>query len=586
MAGFQGVVAGHQGHHHARPRRLGHHRGGARRRAATPTSARSTPTWTACSPPTRGSCPNARHIAQITYEEMLELAACGAKVLHLRCVEYARRYGVADPRPVVVLDQAPAPWSPDRWRTFPWSRPSSPASRTTAARRRSPIVGVPDEPGEAARIFDTVAERRDQHRHDRAERLDRGHRPHRHLVHPAQDRRPDRDGRAAARCRSQVGFEGLLYDDHIGKVSLIGAGMRSHPGVAARFFAALADAGVNIEMISTSEIRISVVCRDTDLDRRGAGRRTTRSSSAATTEAVVYARDRPVSADGAAAHPGRGRRDRRRRHGDAATCCPPGANVWGEIRLIASPRSAGRQAARAAARSSTCGALTAGGVRRRRRGHVRRARRGLGASGRRSRPPAARWWWTTPARSGWTRTCRWWCPRSTRSRSRNRPQGHHRQPELHHAVDDRRGRRRCTASTACEELVRRLLPGGLRRRAGRHRHAATTSSPRSPGTGRSARAPATCARRSATTSGPFPAPLALNVVPWAGSLHGRRLVVRGAEDPQRVAQDPRPARPEGLRDLRPGAGGHRPLGGRARRLRRPRSDAERRPGGAARRARA
>jgi aspartate kinase len=66
--------------------------------------------------------------------------------------------------------------------------------------------------------------------------------------------------------QEEVGYKGLLYDDHIGKVSLIGAGMRSHPGVAATFFASLGNAGVNIEMISTSEIRVSVVCRDTDLD--------------------------------------------------------------------------------------------------------------------------------------------------------------------------------------------------------------------------------------------------------------------------------------------------------------------------------
>jgi len=63
-----------------------------------------------------------------------------------------------------------------------------------------------------------------------------------------------------------VGFKSLLYDDHIGKLSLVGAGMRSNPGVAAKFFRAMADAGVNIEMISTSEIRVSVVCRDIDLD--------------------------------------------------------------------------------------------------------------------------------------------------------------------------------------------------------------------------------------------------------------------------------------------------------------------------------
>jgi aspartate kinase len=68
------------------------------------------------------------------------------------------------------------------------------------------------------------------------------------------------------RVQDAIGFTDLLYDDHIGKLSLIGAGMRSHPGVSARFFTALADAGVNVEMISTSEIRISVICRDTDLD--------------------------------------------------------------------------------------------------------------------------------------------------------------------------------------------------------------------------------------------------------------------------------------------------------------------------------
>jgi aspartate kinase len=72
---------------------------------------------------------------------------------------------------------------------------------------------------------------------------------------------------ALSKIQEQVKFKGLLYDDHVGKVSLIGAGMRSHPGVAAGFFAALGAAGVNIEMISTSEIRVSVVCRDTDLDK-------------------------------------------------------------------------------------------------------------------------------------------------------------------------------------------------------------------------------------------------------------------------------------------------------------------------------
>ena len=84
---------------------------------------------------------------------------------------------------------------------------------------------------------------------------------------------------ALDRIRDQVGFEDLLYDDQIGKVSLVGAGMRSHPGVSATFFEALADAGVNVEMISTSEIRISVVVRETRRRQRGHARCTPRSSS-------------------------------------------------------------------------------------------------------------------------------------------------------------------------------------------------------------------------------------------------------------------------------------------------------------------
>ena len=128
------------------------------------------------------------------------------------------------------------------------------------------VVGVPDKPGEAAAIFRAAGRRRDQHRHDRAERLGRRDRSHRHLVHAAQDRRADRDGGAGRGSRTRSASSDLLYDDQIGKVSLVGAGMRSHPGVSATFFGALADAGVNIEMISTSEIRISVVVPRADVD--------------------------------------------------------------------------------------------------------------------------------------------------------------------------------------------------------------------------------------------------------------------------------------------------------------------------------
>jgi aspartate kinase len=93
---------------------------------------------------------------------------------------------------------------------------------------------------------------------------------------------------ALAQIQQQVGFATLLYDDHIGKLSLIGAGMRSHPGVSATLFQALADAGINIEMISTSEIRVSVVTRDDQLDDAVRAVHTAFGLDSAEGEAVVY----------------------------------------------------------------------------------------------------------------------------------------------------------------------------------------------------------------------------------------------------------------------------------------------------------
>jgi aspartate kinase len=209
--------------------------------------------------------PNARHIKEITYEEMLELAACGAKVLHLRSVEYARRAGL----PIHVRSS----YSHNTGTLVTGSMEDLPVEQaliTGVAHDRSEakitIVAVPDEPGAAARIFEAVAgaeinidmivqnvSTEGTGRTDISFTL------------------PKADGPTAMAALSKiqeiVKFKGLLYDDHVGKVSLIGAGMRSHPGVAARFFAALGEAGVNIEMISTSEIRVSVVCRDIDLDK-------------------------------------------------------------------------------------------------------------------------------------------------------------------------------------------------------------------------------------------------------------------------------------------------------------------------------
>jgi aspartate kinase len=208
--------------------------------------------------------PNARHIAQITYEEMLELAACGAKVLMLRCVEYARRSGI----PIHVrssYSNKPGTLVTGSMEDLPVEQALITGVAHDRSEAKITIVGVPDEPGVAARIFSTVAAAESN--------IDM-------IVQNVSTEGtgrtdisftlPKSDGPTAmaalGKVQEEIGFKSLLYDDHIGKVSLVGAGMRSHPGVAAKFFAALAGAGINIEMISTSEIRISVVCRDTDLD--------------------------------------------------------------------------------------------------------------------------------------------------------------------------------------------------------------------------------------------------------------------------------------------------------------------------------
>jgi len=216
--------------------------------------------------------PAARRIPRISYEEMLELAACGSKVLMLRCVEYARRYGI----PIHVRSS----FSNQEGTWVRAAMPSGPGQEAEdsdmeqaiisgVAHDRSEakvtVVGVPDKVGEAARIFRAVA--------GASINIDM---IVQNVSAAATGRTdisftlPREDGQTAMTTlralQDEVGFTSLLYDDQIGKISLIGAGMRSHPGVSATFFGALAEAGVNIEMISTSEIRISVVVDQDDVD--------------------------------------------------------------------------------------------------------------------------------------------------------------------------------------------------------------------------------------------------------------------------------------------------------------------------------
>jgi len=208
--------------------------------------------------------PNARRLSTVTYEEMLELAACGAKILHLRSVEYGRRYGV----PIHVRSS----FSNKTGTIVAGSMEDLPVEQAIISgvahdrgEAKVTVVGVPDKPGEAAKIFRELAGA-EINLDMIVQNISTGGTGRTDVSFTL----PKTDGhnalQALTRVKEQIGFEDLLYDDHIGKLSLVGAGMRSHPGVSAAFFAALADAGVNMEMISTSEIRISVVCRDTDLD--------------------------------------------------------------------------------------------------------------------------------------------------------------------------------------------------------------------------------------------------------------------------------------------------------------------------------
>ncbi len=233
--------------------------------------------------------PAARRVPRTSYEEMLEMAASGTKILHLRCVEYARRFGM----PIHVrssFTNLEGTWVSDVTNESDHPDMEQPIISGVAHDRseaKITVVGVPDKVGEAATIFRSVA--------DAGSNIDMivqnvsavdTNRTDISFTLPAADGRKGVEALSAI--QSEVGFESLRYDDGIGKVSLIGAGMRSHPGVSAKLFGSLADAGVNIEMISTSEIRISVVVRGEDVDTAVAAIHGAFELDADQVEAVVY----------------------------------------------------------------------------------------------------------------------------------------------------------------------------------------------------------------------------------------------------------------------------------------------------------
>ena len=231
--------------------------------------------------------PSAKKLKSVTYDEMLELAASGAKVLHLRCVEYARRYDL----PIHVRSSFST--NEGTWvvKDHPEGDQMEQAIISGIAHDKSEakitIVGVPDRTGVAACIFQAIA--------DNDINIDM-------IVQNVSAAAtgltdisftlPKSEGANATvilqKLQGEVGFASILYDDQVGKISLVGAGMRSHPGVTATFFAAMAETGINIEMISTSEIRISIICRVNDLEKGVRAAHTAFQLDAESGEAVVY----------------------------------------------------------------------------------------------------------------------------------------------------------------------------------------------------------------------------------------------------------------------------------------------------------
>lgn len=209
--------------------------------------------------------PDARKLEKLSFEEMLELAASGSKILVLRSVEYARAFNV----PMRVrssYSNDPGTLVAGSMEDIPVEEAVLSGVATDKSEAKITIIGVSDKPGEAAKLFRALA--------DAEINIDMVLQNISSITDNTTDITftcPRADGPRAVELLTKLQREGrwenVLYDDQIGKVSLVGAGMKSHPGVTAEFAEALRDEGINIEMFTTSEIRITSVIREADLDR-------------------------------------------------------------------------------------------------------------------------------------------------------------------------------------------------------------------------------------------------------------------------------------------------------------------------------
>ena len=217
--------------------------------------------------------PTAHKLDTVTSEEMLEMAANGAKILHLRSVEYARRFNLklhvrssfSNLEGTIVIPEESAELTPTHLKEIPLEQPLISGVAHDRTRAKITVVGVPDVPGSAAKVFGLLNEAKVN------------------LDMIVQNVPTDRPGvtdisftldqaqgptalKALEAAQAELGFQEVIYNESVGKLSLVGAGMKTNTGVSFTFFEALSNAGVNIDMISTSEIRISVITELSKLD--------------------------------------------------------------------------------------------------------------------------------------------------------------------------------------------------------------------------------------------------------------------------------------------------------------------------------
>jgi aspartate kinase len=205
--------------------------------------------------------PNARKIAQLSFEEMLEMCAVGCPKPAMRSVEFARNHKVR------LHVRSSFTWEPGTW-----IREEDPNMEqaiisgvvSDASEAKVTVTGVPDQPGIAARLFRALADE-----HVNVDMIVQNVSVHgvTDISFTVPKNELDVSMRVTRSLQEEIGATDVLADANIARVSLIGAGMKTHPGVAAKMFETLADRSVNIDMISTSPIRISCVVRDEQVEQ-------------------------------------------------------------------------------------------------------------------------------------------------------------------------------------------------------------------------------------------------------------------------------------------------------------------------------